>query len=61
MNRCISIAGSGVALAAGLFAMLPTGALAQAPSAMPSANDWKFAASVYGYLPSVGGDTSFPA
>jgi hypothetical protein len=41
-------------------ALLPSMALAQATSSAPLPGPWKYAASVYGYVPTIGGSTVFP-
>jgi len=48
-----------VALAAG--ALLPALALAQAPPSSGDAGQWRYGFTIYGYLPSIGGTTTFPA
>ncbi len=46
--------------AAAITALVPTLAAAQAAPADPVAGTWRYSASVYGYLPSLGGTTSAP-
>lgn len=61
IRRCIGTAlrcGRSAATACAVAALLPT--LAAAQTAQPAPGAWRYAASVYLYLPSVGGSTSFP-
>jgi hypothetical protein len=44
------------AMALAVTAIAPTGATAQQPT-----DQWQFRASIYGYLPDIGGTTTFPA
>jgi hypothetical protein len=49
------------ALTISASALAPTIAAAQSsPSAGPDSSGWKFGATIYGYLPTIGGSSSFP-
>ena len=55
--------GSVVAAAVALGALVPSTAIAQvAPTSLPTqGSGWQYSATIYGYLPSVDGTSSFPA
>ena len=55
MHKNLKRSVSGLAVALGT-ALLPLASLAQAKS-----DEWKFDATIYGWFPSIGGKTSFPA
>jgi hypothetical protein len=48
-----------LAIAAGM--LVPAASWAQASPSAPAPGAWRYAATIYGYLPTVGGSTSFPA
>ena len=48
------------AAACAIVALTPAASFAQTTQAAPAAGAWRYAASVYLYLPSVGGSSSFP-
>jgi hypothetical protein len=52
-------AATAVVIAAGV--LTPAASSAQTSSSTWASDNWRYAASVYGYLPSIGGKTSFPA
>lgn len=61
MKRSLS-AISALALLSSVGAtLLPTSAIAQTAQPAMEADHWQFTATLYGYLPSIGGTTSFPA
>ena len=57
MKRMIAIAAATLSAAAGL---LPASAAAQTPDSWQLSDSWRFGASLYGYLPTVGLKTTFP-
>ena len=58
VTRCHS--GRHTAAVCAIVALTPAAAIAQTTQAAPAPGAWRYAASVYLYLPSVGGSTSYP-
>jgi hypothetical protein len=60
MNLSRSLGGATTVLCFAAAALLPTSAMAQSPQPGWESGKWQFAATVYLYLPSLGGKMAFP-